>query len=335
MTRRSLLLGGAAAAMPTFAAPRTKMGIATTSLMTARRPRDTYEFLEYCDSLGAGGIQAPLSSMDPEYLKKLRTRAEQLGMYIEVMGELPKKEDTSAFETTVAAAKEAGALSIRTAALGGRRYEDFSQLNDWQAFVRRSLAAIDRALPIAARRRMPLAIENHKDWTAQELATLIKARSSQYLGVCLDTGNNIALLDDPMEAIETLAPYALSTHFKDMAVEPYPDGFRLSEVPLGEGIIDLKRAVDAVRRAHPQTRFTLEMITRDPLDVPCLTDKYWATFPDRSGKCLARTLRLVRDSRARVPHLQRVSDQSRADLLQLEEDNVKRCLDYAHTSLGL
>ena len=334
MTRREWLLGAGTAATPVFGVPRTGMGIATTSYMTARRPHDTYEFLEYCHSLGAGGIQASLASLEPAYLKKLRDRAGQLDMYLEVMAELPK-EDTAEFERSVQAAKDAGAACVRTACLGGRRYEDFSNLADWQAFVVRSKASIDRALPIVTRRQMPLAIENHKDWTAEELATLVKSRSSEYLGVCLDTGNNIALLDSPMDAIETLAPFAFSTHFKDMAVEPYADGFLISEVPLGEGIVDLRRAVAAVQRARPKTRFTLEMITRNPLQVPCLTDQYWTTFPDRNGRFLADTLRLVRGAAGRLQHLPHVDQESEAGLMQLEEENVKQSLHYARTRLGL
>lgn len=327
-------MSAAAAAVPAFAAPRTRMGIATTSLMTARRPHDTYEFLEYCNGIGAGGIQASLSSLEPDYLKKVRARAEQLGMYIEVMVDLPKQED-AAFERTIRAAKEVGAACVRTAALGGRRYENFSKLSEWQTFVTQSRAAIDRAILVVSREKMPLSIENHKDWTAQELAALMKDKSSEYLGVCLDTGNNIALLDNPMDAIEMLAPYALSTHFKDMAVEPYADGFLLSEVPLGEGIIDLKRAAAIIQGSHPTTRFTLEMITRNPLEVPCLTDKYWVTFPDRNGKYLADTLRMVRDSAARLQHLPHVDKESPQGLLQLEEENIKQSLYYARTQLGL
>jgi sugar phosphate isomerase/epimerase len=334
MTRREWLAGAAAAATPVLGVPRTGMGIATTSYMTARRPHDTYQFLEYCHSFGAGGIQASLASLEPAYLKKLRDRAGQLDMYIEVMAELPK-EDTTEFERTVQSAKDAGAVCIRTACLGGRRYEDFSNLTDWQAFVARSKAAIDRALPIVMRHQMPLAIENHKDWTAQELAALVKSRSSEYLGVCLDTGNNISLLDSPMDVIETLAPLAFSTHFKDMAVEPYADGFLLSEVPLGEGIVDLHGAVAAIRRARLKTRFTLEMITRNPLQVACLTDQYWTTFPDRNGRFLANTLRLVRDAAGRLQHLPRVDQESHAGLMHLEEENVKQSLHYARTRLGL
>jgi len=109
----------------------------------------------------------------------------------------------------------------------------------------------------------------------------------------------------------------------------------LSEVPLGEGIVDLKRAVTAIQRSRPRTRFTLEMITRNPLDVPCLTDKYWATFPDRSGKRLAETLRLARDAAARLQHLPRVDGENRQGLVQLEEENIKQCLHYARTQMGL
>jgi hypothetical protein len=90
-----------------------------------------------------------------------------------------------------------------------------------------------------------------------------------------------------------------------------------------------------VQRARPKTRFTLEMITRNPLQVPCLTDRYWTTFPDRNGRFLADTLRLVRDAAGRLQHLPHVDQESKAGLMQLEEENVKQSLHYARTRLGL
>ena len=334
MNRRTFLGTSLAAASAAATPPRTQMGVATTSYLTVRRPRETYEFLEYSNSLGAGGIQASLSSTDPAFLKKLRSRAEELGMYVEVMTGLPRNNDPAAFEQTVAAAKEAGALCVRAAALGGRRYETFKSLTDWQRFITESKAAIDRALPIVERHRIPLAIENHKDWTAEEAVALMKDKSSEWLGVCLDTGNNISLLDDPMALVEALAPYAVSTHIKDMGVEPYANGFLLSELPLGEGFLDTKRIVETIRKARPKTRITLEMITRNPLEVPCLTDAYWITFPDRSGIYLARTLRMVAGQHLRQK-LPRLDHLDREAQLRLEEDNVKQCLHYARTQLGL
>ena len=157
---------------------------------------------------------------------------------------------------------------------------------------------------------------------------------SEWLRVCLDTGNNIALLDDPDELIDALAPYTVSTHIKDMGVAAHGDGFLLAEVPLGEGFIDLAGTIAKLRRLRPQTRFTLEMITRNPLQVPCLTDKYWATFPDRNGRYLARILALVRDKAVSQP-LPRIEHLPKEAQRRLEEDNVLQCLAYARERLGL
>jgi len=93
--------------------------------------------------------------------------------------------------------------------------------------------------------------------------------------------------------------------------------------------------VDAIRRARPETRLTLEMITRDPLKVPCLTDAYWATFPQRNGLYLARTLRMVREQEPKGRPLPVVSALAREEQLRQEEDNVKKSLTYARDRLGL
>ncbi len=337
MTRRTFLnkaaVTAAAAAVPATAAPRTTMGVATTCYLSFARYRETFEFLEKCAAMGAGGIQAGLSSTDPAYLKNVRSRAEELGMYLEVMVGLPKG-DSAAFENSVKAAKEVGALCLRAGCLGGRRYETFSSLDQWKTFVAQSKASLDAAVPVAERHKLPIALENHKDWTVDEMTALLKSFSSEYLGCCIDTGNNIALLDDPMELVERLAPYALSTHLKDMGVERWKNGFLLSELPFGEGALDMKRIVATIRKARPNTRMTLEMITRDPLEVPCLSEKYWATFPERSGRYLARTLAYVA-SNAKGEALPRTKHLSKEAQISLEEDNVKQCLHYAHERLSL
>jgi sugar phosphate isomerase/epimerase len=152
--------------------------------------------------------------------------------------------------------------------------------------------------------------------------------------VTLDTGNNLTVLDDPIETIEKLAPYTFNVHFKDMAVEETDDGFLISEVPLGEGMLDMKRIVGIIQRAKPDVHFSLEMITRDPLSVPCLTDKYWATFDDVNGVHLAETLRRVRASVPRSP-LPRITGLTPEARLALETELVDRSIVYARDQLGL
>jgi sugar phosphate isomerase/epimerase len=216
--------------------------------------------------------------------------------------------------------------------LSGRRYETFKKAEEYRAFKERSRRSLEMAEPIVARLKMRLAIENHKDYRADELVEVMRHLSSEYVGVCVDTGNNLALLDDPMQTVKELAPYALTCHFKDMAVEESPNGFYLAEVPLGEGFLDLKEMVRVLRQARPDIRFNLEMITRDPLSIPCLTDGYWATLGDVSGRDLARTLALVR-RQARKERLPRVAGLRLDEQLATEEANVRRSMAFARDRL--
>ena len=72
--------------------------------------------------------------------------------------------------------------------------------------------------------------------------------------------------------------------------------FLLAEVPLGKGVLDLPKVIALCREYNPEVTFNLEMITRDPLKIPCLTEKFWETFTDVNGKDLAQTLRMVNKS---------------------------------------
>src|SRR5262249_19889084 len=123
-------------------------------------------------------------------------------------------------------------------------------------------------------------------------------------------------------------------HLKDMSVQEYEDGFLLSEVPFGTGFLDLKKIVSALRKARREVRFNLEMITRDPLKVPCLTDGYWATLDKLPGKQLALALAMVRKHAAKHP-LPRLTGLTTEKKLEVEEQNVRLCLDYARQHLGL
>lgn len=331
MTRRTFL-AATSFTLPLMAEslPHHKMGIATTSFMGAWRPKDTYRFLEHCHSLGAAGIQASINGDIP----KIRSQAEQWGMYIEAMVPMPHGSDTAAFEHSLKDAQAVGAVALRSACLGSRRYEAFHSLDAWRQHVAESEQSVSAAVPLLEKYKIPLGLENHKDWTDDELVALLRRHSSEYLGACVDFGNNIALLDRPMDVIEKLAPYAVCTHLKNMAVEPYEDGFLLSEVLLGDGYLDLKRAVSLVQQKRPGAHFSLEMITRDPLKVPCLNDGYWVTFPDRNGLYLARTLKFVQDHKSAKP-LPRVSQLTHEQALKVEEQNVVECLHYARENLNL
>jgi sugar phosphate isomerase/epimerase len=353
ITRRQLIaMSGAALSFSPGASrlalaqgPKSGMGIGNSSYtvraLADRRSgakeafTDPLNLLEHCREIGAGGVQASLRTTERGYLNQVRNLAEKYGMYVEVNVRLPREQtDLDEFKKNVQAAKDAGALALRAVTLGGRRYETFDTAEAFAQFAQQAWKSLTLAEPVVRRERMKLAVENHKDWRVDEMVALLKRLSSESVGVTLDTGNNIALLDDPMTTVEALAPYAYSVHIKDMAVEEYESGFLLSEVPFGDGFLDLKKIVQTIQRSQPRTRFTLEMITRDPLEIPVFTEKYWATFGKLPGRDLAMMLVKVRDKKSSEP-LPRISHLSPEQQLQVEEENVRKCVSYATEVLAI
>ncbi|PSR53700.1 xylose isomerase [Adhaeribacter arboris] len=296
---------------------------------------DAVDLIEHCHKIGAGGVQVVVKDWTNDFAKKVRDRREKLGLYIEGSIGVPKKtEEVAAFEQEVKNAKEAGMQVLRTVCSSGRRYETYHSAEDFAELQKNALSSLQLAEPILRKHKMKLAVENHKDWRAKELEALLKQVNSEWIGVTLDFGNSISLLEDPMAVIKTLVPYVFSTHVKDMGVDEYPDGFLLSEVPLGKGILDLPKIMALCRQHNPNVTFNLEMITRDPLEIPCLKDDYWATFSGVPGTELARTLRMVRQHKY-TTGLPRVSQLTPEERLAAEENNILACLAYSKNSVRL
>jgi sugar phosphate isomerase/epimerase len=316
------------------------MGLSADSFQSIRfaSPKRLFaadRLLQLAASLGMAGAHGGMPDIDVDWARRTCRLKEELGLYLEIQTFLPRAgEDPGVFEQAVKVARAAGASSLRVVCLLGRRYEMFDSRAAWEEAVSGFHRQIAVAVPIVERHKMRLGIENHKDWRVDQQVALLRQYSSEYVGVTLDTGNNLSILDHPEETVEKLAPWTFNTHFKDMAVEETEDGFLMSEVPLGEGMLDLPRMVKAIRTARPDVYFSLEMITRDPLLVPCLTETYWASFTEIPGADLARFLTRMRASKPRSP-LPRISGLSDAERYALEVDLVNRSLAYATTHLSL
>ena len=349
-TRRDVMIGGAALAaaswVPAFAAdrPLSPLGVAQTALghyfrqqrgdaPGARGPADPYATIDYVRSLGAGGLQMVLP-LDTD-VKKLRARLEHHKMFFEGDIRLIEKpgDDTSAFEAGLRLYKALGAPCVRTVCFVGRRYETFNSLQQYKDWKANALAVLDVCVPIADKVGIPLAMENHKDRVVDEEVEVLKKYSSANFGALVDFGNNISMCDDPMDVIVKLAPYVKSCHMKNMAVQNYTDGFLLSEVLFEDGFMDIPAMWAILKKANPKLQPMHELITRDPLKVPVLTDKYWVTWPERSGKYLADTIRLVNANSSKKP-LPVISTLSVDAQAQAEESNNIRCFDWARTALA-
>jgi 3-oxoisoapionate decarboxylase len=350
VNRREMLLACAAPAVSALAVDlparsmQSKMGVVIHSYPNrqaadrdSKTPplSDPLTFIEHCHKIGAGGAQLGIGKRDADYVRKLRERLEATGLFLEGSIALPReRDDVERFAAEVRTAKEIGVSVLRTVMMPGRRYENFATAESFRETASKARQSLVLAEPVVAKADLRLAIENHKDWLTFELLEIVQRISSKHVGVTIDTGNSIALLEEPMTVVEACAPWAYSVHIKDMGVQEYGDGFLLSEVPFGTGFLDLKKMVATIRKARPEVRFNVEMITRDPLKVPCLSESYWATLDKLPGKQLAAALAMVRKHAAKQP-LPKVSGLATEKRLEVEEQNVRLCLDYGRQHLGL
>jgi sugar phosphate isomerase/epimerase len=354
MDRRALLrslVGGLAGATLQHAisqaeavsADRSRLGLVQYCCNLTRQARradggpdlaDPLNFLAYCREVGAGGMQVALGIRDEPYTTRLRSQAEQHELYIEGIADLPRSDaEVDRLDAEVRTAKLAGVEVVRVVMLPGRRYEQFRSAQEYREAAARGVLALQRAEPVAARHHVRLAVENHKDHRMDEKLAVLKQLGSEHVGLCVDTGNNLALLEDPLDTVRALAPWACSVHLKDHAVREYEDGFLLADVALGEGFLDLRQMVSILRKANPRIRFGLESITRDPLRVPCLTEPYWATLDAVPGRDLARTLRSIRAHAS--PRLVEPSQLPGPDQVALERNVVSTSLVYARQHLAM
>lgn len=304
----------------------------------ARGGGKPFDFVEYCHSLGFGVVETRVNLGDADAVRGLRQKLETYHMRGILDVPLPRDEaGVPAFDAALKTAREAGVLALHTA-MTQRRYEEFDDLDAFKRSFERNQKIVALSEPVLRKHRIRLGIENHKGWRSPEQAAWLKRVSSEWVGVHFDFGNNVSLCEDPSDTLRNLLPYIVSCHIKDMAVESYDEGFLLSEVPLGEGFLDIKAMVAAIQKKDPNIPFDLEMITRDPLKIPVFTQKYWVTFDDSysplPGRDLAHVLDIVRKNKPKDP-LPRTTGMPAEAQLKLEDDNVRKSIEYARKNLSL
>jgi sugar phosphate isomerase/epimerase len=141
-----------------------------------------------------------------------------------------------------------------------------------------------------------IALENHDgDMQAGEVKTIIEEAGKDFVGACLDTGNPLWVVEDPMVTLEVLGPYTVTTHIRDSVLFENPRGAAGQWTALGDGMIDFAAFMDLFRKLCPQSSVQLENITgRPPRIIPYLEPDFWKAFPKASAAEFARFVALAR-----------------------------------------
>ncbi len=304
------------------------------------------QMLDYAAERKLDNIQASqgdFESLDDAYLKKVKEHAAKTGVGIEP-GFGCISPLSRGYNKKNADAVKYLAEGLRTAkALGSDSFRVFvGNITDRMAGTPMSSLIEDSVKTIRALRtqlqdaKVRVAIENHGDFQARDVRTLIEQAGKDITSSCLDIGNPVNVIEDPFETLEVLGPYASTTHVRDAVVYEHPRGAAAQWVAMGDGNLDLKKFAQRYREICPKTPMLLEIITgRPPMVIPYLEPDFWKGFQDTPASSFARYVALVKSGRPFMgsmmipPASGQVSAEFKAAVKEQERYDLDRSLEYA------
>jgi sugar phosphate isomerase/epimerase len=266
-------------------------------------PMSAVELARRAAGLGLAGIEIPLATRVPSF----EGRVVDLPLDLDELGWVLREEklsvvadygvvdsDAGQLREYLYAANRVGVTVVRATLsnilCGDRR----TCPGGWAARLEAVAERLREVLPCAGDLGMTIAVENHQDASTDDLLRLADMVSGHAaFGVTFDTGNPLAVAEDPVESARRLAPLIRHVHLKDYTMHFAPDGYRLSRCAAGDGVIDFPAILDIVRRNSRTVIPGIEIAAQATRTIPILDRDWWSTYPPRAAAELIEPLRIL------------------------------------------
>jgi sugar phosphate isomerase/epimerase len=301
------------------------------------RPGDRFDAVRFVEANhAAGGEVAQLyfsmiSDLDEEGLARLRRRAEELDVLLEVHGggALGKPAE---FEDTMQRAARLGCKVVGCTFGMLMRPRKIATLEAWDEHTRACESRLRQLAPSAKSLGLTIGVENHLDFTVEELRDLVRRVDSPNVGVMFDVGNTLGTLDDPLEAADILGPYTVATHYKDFAITETPNGFTFCMVPLGCGSLQLPEITRRLlKHVRPEMGMSIEMMNGQTFEVNWLEEGFWGPFRHKTAAQVAAALRHIRGKeidRREYKLVEEIDRLAHEEHVRLEQARMTGCIAY-------
>jgi sugar phosphate isomerase/epimerase len=239
------------------------------------RQMSTYELFDEAVRMGLDGLHLDdgvLERLDKSYLQEVCAASQERGLYLEYnfsmdlggMG-IGSQHD---LDEAIATAQTLGSDIVKVSMdLKRPRPVSASRFHpDVMAQMKSFATYLKTITPAAENAGIRIAVENHCDSFSEEILWLLDLVDSPVVGACVDTVNALMVMEDPMQAIENLAPRAFTNHFKDDRIEFQRHGFKLTGAAVGEGDIDMERAYEIIKNRSTMRRINIETEMEIPLE---------------------------------------------------------------------
>lgn len=239
------------------------------------RQMTLFEMMDYIAGLGLEGLHLDAKAfdkMDAAYFEQVRQAAADRDLYLEYNFALESnaydKSVQHTVEQGVAIAHSIGADTtkiglnlVRPRPVAASKFHP-----DIMAQLEAVMEKVHKALPVVEETGVRLALENHTDAFSEEVLWVLDQINHPLVGACIDTVNALHVTENPITAVENLAPRAFTNHFRDNKIVIAPWGLKFTGAALGEGDLDMKRSYDLIRQNPNVRRINIE------LDLDCPRD---------------------------------------------------------------
>jgi sugar phosphate isomerase/epimerase len=277
------------------------------------------------------------------YLRDIKKRADDLGLEIQA-GTGSICPSARSFNPKYGTAEEHLTLLIRVAkTLGSRVARCFQGTADdrrlpgglearWKDTIRVCKAVRSQAIDAGVK----IAIENHAgDMQAWQLANLIEECGRDYVGATMDSGNATWALEDPMENLEILGPYAATTGIRDSIVWETGEGASVAWTAMGEGQVDWQKYFDRFATLCPGVNVQLEIISGGVRAFPYLKDEFWKFYRDIRAKEFLGFTTMAKNGKPREAFKVPEGKDRRTAEQEFQKAELEKSIKYCRDVLGL
>jgi sugar phosphate isomerase/epimerase len=286
-----------------------RLGLDTYSLRS--QGWTAFQQLDYCASRGVQVVHFSeprlVGGFERTHLQRVRAHADSLNLDVEI-GMLSMCPTSGIFDPSQGTADEQLGRAIDAAVICG---SPLVRCVVGNSFDRRMQGGIERHIEAALKvlrnvraqvmdAGVKIALENHSgDMQARELKMLVETAGTDFVGVCIDSGNASWALEDPHFTLETLAPYVLTSHMRDSAVWNTPVGVVAQWTRMGEGSVDLARYIQTYVANCPGRAVSLELIMHRQRAFDYHDPEFWSAFRTTPAWEFARFLTRAEKGEAR------------------------------------
>ena len=308
--------------------PKVRLGIDLFSLRSQKWT--PLQYLDYCATQKVQVVHFSeirfLGSLDHDNLVAVRRRATELDLQVEI-GMRSICPTSKMFDASQGSAEQQLTKMIDAATVIGSPIvrcvlgsADDRKPGPIETRIQETAHVLHNVRSKAVNAGVKIAIENHAgDMQAFELKSLVEQAGSDFVGVCLDSGNPFWTMEDPHVVLDVLHPYVLTSHMRDSAVWNVPEGVAVTWVQMGRGNVDIDSYIDKYIGLCPGKAVSLESILLGPKVLPFRTKDFWEQYRNMPAWEFERYRELADTGKPYQAEAWETPDQPMRERLALEE----------------